>query len=123
MNRKLEFLEKKGYWYNNKNNYLLKYIGLFIHVFITVMACFGPADKGAAQMTRKPVRLDNALLKISETMHKVPPTELKHIEDYNTFFIIPAISDDTLTQCFSTHLPIEKRVQRVVRMESSIRRY
>ena len=79
------------------------------------------ADRGAAQMTRKPVSLANALLKISGTMHKLPPKELKHIEGYNAFFIIPAISGDTLTQLFSTHPPIEKRVQKLLDMESSMR--
>jgi heat shock protein HtpX len=56
-------------------------------------------------------------------MHKVPSKELKHIEGYNAFFIIPAISGDTLTQLFSTHPPIEKRVQKLLDMESSMRRY
>ena len=81
------------------------------------------ADRGAAQMTRKPVSLANALLKISGTMHKVPSKELKHIEGYNAFFIIPAISGDTLTQLFSTHPPIEKRVQKLLDMESSMSQY
>jgi heat shock protein HtpX len=81
------------------------------------------ADRGAAQMTRKPASLANALLKISGTMHKVPPRELKHIEGYNAFFIIPAFSGDALTQLFSTHPPIEKRVQKLLDMESSMHRY
>ncbi|MDN5847380.1 MAG: hypothetical protein L0H53_14030 [Candidatus Nitrosocosmicus sp.] len=74
-------------------------------------------------MTKKPFSLANALLKISGTMHKVPPKELKHVEGCNAFFIIPAISGDTLTQLFSTHPPIEKKVQKLLDLESSMRRY
>ena len=62
-------------------------------------------------MTRKPASFAKALLKISGTMHKVSPKELKHIESCNAFFIIPAISGDPLTQRFSTHPPIEKRIE------------
>ena len=50
------------------------------------------ADRGAAQMTGKPVKLANALMKISGTMRRVPTKDLRQVEGLNAFFIIPAIS-------------------------------
>lgn len=78
------------------------------------------ADRGAAQMTGKPATLANALLKISGTMNKVPTKDLRQVEGYNAFFIIPAISRGSFTNLFSTHPPIEKRVQKLLDMEASM---
>jgi len=54
------------------------------------------ADRGAAQMTGKPVKLANALMKISGTMRRVPTKDLRQVEGLNAFFIIPAISGSTI---------------------------
>jgi heat shock protein HtpX len=78
------------------------------------------ADRGAAQMTGKPAKLANALIKISGTMSRIPKRDLRQVEGYNAFFIIPALSGDSLTNLFSTHPPIEKRVQRLLDMEASM---
>lgn len=78
------------------------------------------ADRGAAQMTGKPVKLANALLKISGTMRQAPARDLREVEGLNAFFIIPAISGDALTSLFSTHPPVQKRVQRLMEMEASM---
>jgi heat shock protein HtpX len=78
------------------------------------------ADRGAAQMTGKPVKLANALLKISGTMRQAPARDLRQVEGLNAFFIIPAISGDALTSLFSTHPPVQKRVQRLMEMEASM---
>jgi heat shock protein HtpX len=78
------------------------------------------ADRGAAQMTGKPTKLANALMKISGTMNKIPTRDLRQVEGYNAFFIIPAISKSTFANLFSTHPPVEKRVQRLLDMEASM---
>ncbi|MEW6604428.1 MAG: zinc metalloprotease HtpX [Thermoproteota archaeon] len=78
------------------------------------------ADRGAAQMTGKPVKLANALMKISGTMKQAPTRDLREVEGLNAFFIIPAISGDALTSLFSTHPPVQKRVQRLMEMEASM---
>jgi heat shock protein HtpX len=80
------------------------------------------ADRGAAQMTRKPKSLANALLKISGNMTRVPARDLRHLEGYNAFFIIPAISRGSLFNLFSTHPPVEKRIQKLLDMERSMER-
>jgi heat shock protein HtpX len=76
------------------------------------------ADRGAAQMTGKPVKLANALMKISGSMRRVPTKDLRQVEGLNAFFIIPAISGSTINNLFSTHPPVEKRVQKLMEMEA-----
>ena len=78
------------------------------------------ADRGAAQMTGKPVKLANALMKISGSMRRVPTKDLRQVEGLNAFFIIPAISGSTISNLFSTHPPVEKRVQKLMEMEASM---
>ena len=50
------------------------------------------ADRGSAQMTGKPVKLANALMKISGGMRQVPTKDLRQVEGLNAFFIVPALS-------------------------------
>jgi heat shock protein HtpX len=78
------------------------------------------ADRGSAQMTGKPVKLANALLKISGTMRRIPTKDLREVEGLNAFFIVPALSGSTIGNLFSTHPPVEKRVQKLMEMEASM---
>ena len=78
------------------------------------------ADRGAAQITGKPVKLANALMKISGNMRRVPTKDLRQVEGLNAFFIIPAISGSTIGNLFSTHPPVEKRIQKLMEMEASM---
>jgi len=112
---------------NNGNAYLV----IILVAFVTWLVSFFiiraisryreySADRGAAQMTGKPVKLANALMKISGIMNRIPTRDLRQVEGYNAFFIIPAISKSTFANLFSTHPPIEKRVQRLLDMEASM---
>jgi heat shock protein HtpX len=78
------------------------------------------ADRGSAQMTGKPVKLANALMKISGTMRRIPTKDLREVEGLNAFFIVPALSGSTIGNLFSTHPPVEKRVQKLMEMEASM---
>jgi heat shock protein HtpX len=78
------------------------------------------ADRGSAQMTGKPIKLANALMKISGTMRHIPTRDLRQEEGLNAFFIIPALSGSTIGNLFSTHPPVEKRVQKLMEMEASM---
>jgi heat shock protein HtpX len=77
------------------------------------------ADRGSAQMTGKPMELANALTKISGSMRQVPPQQHQRFQSLNAFFIIPALSSNTLVNLFSTHPPVEKRIQKLREMSSS----
>ena len=78
------------------------------------------ADRGSAQMTGKPVKLANALMKISGTMRQMPTKDLRQVEGLNAFFIIPALSGSMIGNIFSTHPPVEKRIQKLMEMEASM---
>ncbi len=79
------------------------------------------ADMGSAILTRKPEKLISALLKISGKMDYIPPEEKKRVEGMNAFFIIPAISGETIMSLFSTHPPIEKRIEKLEEIAEKIR--
>jgi heat shock protein HtpX len=78
------------------------------------------ADRGSAQMTGKPVKLANALMKISGTMKNIPTKDLRQVEGLNAFFIVPALSGSTIGNLFSTHPPFQKRVEKLMEMEASM---
>ncbi|MDV2480823.1 zinc metalloprotease HtpX [Methanoculleus sp. Wushi-C6] len=68
------------------------------------------ADRGSAEMTDNPRALISALQKISGRMDYIPAEKKREVEGANAFFIIPALSGNTLMELFSTHPPLEKRV-------------
>jgi heat shock protein HtpX len=78
------------------------------------------ADRDGAMMTGKPTKLANALLKISGTMKRIPTRDLRQVEGMNAFFIIPALSGDSFSSLFSTHPPIQQRVQKLMEMEAAM---
>jgi heat shock protein HtpX len=76
------------------------------------------ADRGGAIMTGNPDKLATALLKISGKMKAIPPNELKNVQKLNAFFIIPALSGSSIANLFSSHPPVEKRVQKLKEMKT-----
>jgi len=78
------------------------------------------ADRGSAIITANPPALISALLKISGKMKQVPTKDLREVEGINAFFIIPAISGESIMSLFSTHPPIEKRIERLEEMERTL---
>src|SRR5438445_10648364 len=80
------------------------------------------ADRGGAYMTGQPMFLSRALMKISGEVKVAPKPELKRIEGMNAFFIIPAISGETIARFFATHPPIDERVRRLMEIEDDLRR-
>lgn len=78
------------------------------------------ADRGGAIMTGKPDKLATALLKISGKIKVIPTNELKNVQKLNAFFIIPALSGSSIANLFSSHPPVEKRVQKLKEMKTGI---
>ena len=79
------------------------------------------ADRGGAYLTGKPMNLSRALMKISGEVKTAPIPQLKKMEGMNAFFIIPAISGETIARFFSTHPPVTERVKRLMRIEQELR--
>lgn len=78
------------------------------------------ADRGSAIITGRPSHLISALMKISGTMDRVPKKDLRSQESMNQFFIIPQLTGRSLTELFSTHPPLEKRIRQLEQLERSM---
>jgi heat shock protein HtpX len=81
------------------------------------------ADRGSAYITKNPRALISALSKISGRMDVVPAEAKVKVEGANAFFIIPALSGNTIMELFSTHPPLEKRIASLEAIEAEIRGY
>ncbi len=75
------------------------------------------ADRGSAIITGRPSNLASALMKISGVMENVPTRDLREVEAMNAFFIIPAVSGESLMNLFSTHPSVEARIRALEEME------
>jgi len=78
------------------------------------------ADRDGAYLTEKPLNLSHALMKIEGRIKTVPIQQLKKMEGMNAFFIIPAISGQTIARFFSTHPPIEERIKQLMEIEREL---
>ncbi|HRT12932.1 MAG TPA: zinc metalloprotease HtpX [Methanoculleus sp.] len=81
------------------------------------------ADRGSAVLTGNPRALISALTKISGRMDYIPAEKKQEVEGANAFFIIPALSGNTLMELFSTHPPLEKRVAALQELGAQMRGY
>ena len=75
------------------------------------------ADRGSAIITGQPSHLASALMTISGVMERVPSRDLREVEGMNAFFIIPAISGDSIMNLLSTHPSLEARIRALSEME------
>ena len=103
---------------------LLVSFAVYIISFFLMMALsryreFG-ADRGAAIVTGRPSALSAALLKISTAMQRVPTADLREAERMNAFFIVPTSVKSSVRTLFSTHPPMEKRIERLQQLEAQL---
>jgi heat shock protein HtpX len=80
------------------------------------------ADRGAAIVTGRPSALASALVKVSGAMQRVPTQDLRQAERMNAFFIVPASVKGSVQTLFSTHPPMEKRLERLQQLEAQLQR-
>jgi heat shock protein HtpX len=78
------------------------------------------ADRGAALVTGRPSALSSALVKISGAMERVPTQDLRETERMNAFFIVPTSVKGAIQTIFSTHPPMEKRIERLNQLEAQL---
>ena len=78
------------------------------------------ADRGAAIVTGRPSALSSALVKVSGAMQQVPAHDLREAERMNAFFIVPTSVKGAIQTLFATHPPMEKRIERLQRLEGSL---
>ncbi len=78
------------------------------------------ADRCGAIITGAPATLATALMKISDTMQRIPQEDLRKVEQMNAFFVVPALTGASLLELLSTHPPISKRIERLMKMQQSL---
>jgi heat shock protein HtpX len=81
------------------------------------------ADRAGAFLTGQPSTLASALVKITGEMGRIPARDLREVEPFNAFFFTPAISPGfSLSSLFSTHPPLEKRLDQLARIAAELNR-
>ena len=78
------------------------------------------ADRTAALITGRPSALASALMRISGQMQRTPDTDLREAQGMNAFFIVPAGAKASIANLFSTHPPMEKRIEALNRIEGQL---
>jgi heat shock protein HtpX len=78
------------------------------------------ADRGAALFTGRPSALASALRKISSGMERLPEKDLRVANEMSAFFI--ASPKKVVAGLFSTHPPMEKRIEQLMRLEAELQR-
>ena len=81
------------------------------------------ADRGSAYITRNPDALISALKKISGKMDTVPPDKKREVSANNAFYIIPAISGESVMELISTHPTLEKRIANLEKVKQEMQGY
>ena len=78
------------------------------------------ADRGAALITGRPSALSSALMKISGQMQRIPEQDLRAAGELNAFFIVPTSVKGAVQTLFSSHPPMEKRIDALSRLEGQL---
>ena len=55
-------------------------------------------------------------------MQRIPQRDLREVEGMNAFFILPAAHGSSRFELFSTHPSLERRLERLKRMEQEMER-
>jgi heat shock protein HtpX len=76
------------------------------------------ADRSGAILIGRPSLLASALVKVTGEMARIPTRDLRSAEHFNAFFFTPAIAKGTsLSTLFSTHPPLQKRLDQLAKLE------
>jgi heat shock protein HtpX len=79
------------------------------------------ADRGSAIITGRPSALISALYKIEGGMQRVPTQDLRAASgEMAAFYIMPPSAKRAISTLFSTHPPLEARVERLQRLEAQL---
>jgi heat shock protein HtpX len=102
-------------------SFLVYIISFFLMLALSRYREFS-ADRGSALITGRPAALASALVHISGAMEQVPTKDLREAERMNAFYIVPASVKGSVQALFSTHPPMEKRIERLQQMEAQLQR-
>jgi heat shock protein HtpX len=99
-------------------------IGVYIVSFFLMQALSRyrefAADRGAALITGRPSALASALTRISSGMQRIPQRDLRATQELAAFYIFPPGAGKAIGSLFSTHPPMEKRIEALGRLEMQL---
>jgi heat shock protein HtpX len=102
---------------------LLVALGVYVLSFFLMSALSRyrefAADRGAAELTRRPSALASALMKIEGTMQRIPQQDLRAHQELAAFYIARP-STKSLFALFSTHPPTERRIAALAQLEQQL---
>jgi heat shock protein HtpX len=84
------------------------------------------ADRSGALLTGQPSKLASALVKVSNSMSRIPTEDLRAAEPLNAFFFAPAMrltgpgGGKSLAQVFSTHPSLERRLAELEKIQKQL---
>ena len=78
------------------------------------------ADRGAGIITGRPSALSSALMKIAGTMDRIPQQDMRASSELAAFYIFPPRVKSAIGSIFSTHPPLEKRLEKLAQLESQL---
>jgi heat shock protein HtpX len=79
------------------------------------------ADRSGAILIGRPSLLASALVKVTGEMSRIPTRDLRSAEHFNAFYFTPAIANGaSLSSLFSTHPPLQKRLDQLARLEAEM---
>jgi len=80
------------------------------------------ADRSGALLTGQPSALASALQKVSGQIARIPTRDLRAAEALNAFYFVPAFAKGSISGLFSTHPPLEKRLEQLAKISQQIGR-
>ena len=99
-------------------------IGVYVVSFFLMQALSRyrefAADRGAALITGRPSALASALTRISTGMQRIPQQDLRATQELQAFYIFPPSVGRSIGGLFSTHPPMEKRIEALQRLEMQL---
>jgi len=78
------------------------------------------ADRSGAYLTGRPSKLSSALVKISGEMARIPNRDLREGQAISAFFFAPAISRESISNLFSTHPPLQQRLDQLAKVSAEL---
>jgi len=79
------------------------------------------ADRSGAILIGRPSLLASALVKVTGEMGRIPTRDLRAAEHFNAFYFTPALAKGTsLSSLFSTHPPLQKRLDQLAKLEAEL---
>ena len=79
------------------------------------------ADRGAALITGRPSALSSALLRISDEIEQIPQRDLRSVPgELKAFFIIAPDLKRSIGSLFSTHPPLQARLDALAKFEAQL---